>query len=247
MQVVILCGGKGTRLSEYTEEIPKPLVEIGNKPILHHLMELYAYSGHKDFILCLGYKGEKIKEYLKDTQKSKISGVLKNKVFHDNKDWNIEFVDTGEDTNKAQRLMKIKDRIKDNTFLLSYGDDLSDVDINKVTEFHKKSNKIVTLTAVPLISQFGIIEVNEKQEVVQFKEKPKLNHLINGGFYVMEKKVFNFIKPGYDLEKETFEDLAKQNQIAAFKHDGFWKSMNTLKDVIELNDLYNKGNAPWIK
>ncbi len=230
MQVVILCGGKGTRLSERTEEIPKPLVEIGDKPILYHLMNLYARSGHKDFILCLGYKGEKIEEYFKNK-----------------KDWNIEFVHTGETANKAERLMKIKDIIKDTTFLLSYGDDLSNVDVNKVIEFHKKANKIVTLTAVPLISQFGIIELNEKCEVTKFREKPKLDHFINGGFYVMEKKIFDYIKPGYDLEKETFEDLAKEGQIAAFKHNGFWKSMNTLKDVVELNELYNKGNAPWIK
>ncbi|MBN4049041.1 NTP transferase domain-containing protein [archaeon AH-315-M20] len=230
MQVVILCGGKGTRLSEYTEEIPKPLVEVGNKPILHHLMNFYASFGYKDFILCLGYKGEKIKDYFKD-----------------HKDLNIEFVETGENSNKAERLMKVKDKIKDNTFLLSYGDDLSDININEVIEFHKKNSKIVTLTAVPLISPFGIIEVNENQEVTQFKEKPKLNHLMNGGFYVMEKEIFNHIKEGYDLEKETFEEFAKQNQIVAFKHNGFWKSMNTLKDVIELNELYAKGNAPWIK
>ena len=143
--------------------------------------------------------------------------------------------------------MKVKDSIKDSTFLLSYGDDLSDVNINKVIEFHKKANKIVTLTAVPLISQFGIIELNDKCEVAKFMEKPKLDHFMNGGFYVMEKKVFDYIKPGYDLEKEAFEGLAKDKQIAAFKHNGFWKSMNTLKDVIELNELYKEGNAPWIK
>jgi len=230
MQVVILCGGKGTRLSEYTEEIPKPLVEVGNKPILYHLMELYVHAGHKDFILCLGYKGEKIEEYFKGKR-----------------EWNIKFMDTGENANKAERLMKVKDIIKGNTFLLSYGDDLSDVDINKVVDFHKKANKIVTLTAVPLISQFGVMEVNEKNEVTQFKEKPKLSYLMNGGFYVMEKKIFNYIKRGYDLEKKVFEDLIKEKQIAAFRHDGFWKSMNTLKDVIELNELYNEGKAPWTK
>jgi len=230
MQVVILCGGKGTRLSEYTEEIPKPLVEVGNKPILHHLMELYAHAGHKDFILCLGYKGEKIEEYFKD-----------------NRSWNIKFIDTGENSTKAERLMKVKNEIKENTFLLSYGDDLSDVDINKVVDFHKKTDKIVTLTAVPLISPFGIIELNKNNDVVQFKEKPKLSYLMNGGFYVVDKKIFDYIKPGYDLEKEVFEDLTKEKQIAAFRHNGFWKSMNTLKDVIELNELYNKGKAPWIK
>ena len=230
MQVVILCGGKGTRLSEYTEALPKPLVQIGNKPILHHLMSLYASFGHKEFILLVGYKGDKIKEYFKD-----------------NKEFNIKFVDSGEEVNKAQRLLDAKKLIKDNTFLMSYGDDLTDADINNVIDFHKKSKKIVTLTAVPLLSPFGIIEINKNDEVTSFKEKPKLNHWMNGGFYVMEKKIFNYIKPGFDLEKETFESLAKETQIVAFMHDGFWKSMNTLKDVIELNDMYREGKTPWIR
>ena len=230
MQVVILCGGKGTRLSEYTEEIPKPLVEVGDKPILDHLMHLYAKAGHKDFILCLGYKGEKIREYFKD-----------------NKDWNIDFVDTGENSNKAERLMKVRDKIKDDNFLLSYVDDLSDVDINKVIECHKEKNKIVTLTAVWIVSPFGILGINNNHEVTEFKEKPKLPNLMNGGFYVMKKEIFDYIKPGLDLEKETFEDLAKKRQIVYFEHNGFWKSMNTLKDVVELNELYKEGKAPWIK
>lgn len=230
MEVVILCGGKGTRLSEYTQSIPKPMIEIGGKPILLHLMEFYASLGHKDFTLCLGYKGKKIEEYFKNI-----------------KDWNINCIDTGENSNKAERLVKVKDKIKGSTFLVSYGDDVSDVNINEVIKFHNKKNKIVTLTAVPLMSPFGVIELNKKNEVISFKEKPELNHLINGGFYVMEKKIFDFIRKGYDLEKETFEKLAKQNQIVAFKHNGFWKSMNTLKDVMELNELYNIGSISWLK
>jgi len=173
MQVIILCGGKGTRLSEYTDEIPKPLIQIGDKPILYHLMSLYAKSGHQDFILCLGYKGGKIKEYFKDY-----------------KNWNIEFVDTGDDANKAERLMKVKGKIRENSFLLSYGDDLSDVDINKVIGLHKEKNKTVTLTAVPLLSPFGILKINNDHEVSEFNEKPKLNELMNGGFYVMKKRNF---------------------------------------------------------
>jgi|TARA_B100002003_G_C14029323_1_gene496212 glucose-1-phosphate cytidylyltransferase len=230
MQVVILCGGKGTRLSEYTEEIPKPLVEVGDKPIIHHLMSVYTHHGHKDFVLCLGYKGDKIKEHFKD-----------------NKEFDIEFIDTGENTNKAERLMKVKDKIKEDNFLLSYGDDLSDVDINQVIKLHNEKNKIVTLTAVRLQSPFGILEINNNLEVTEFKEKPILPNLMNGGFYVMKKEIFSSIKAGYDLEKETFKDLAKENQITAFKHDGFWKSMNTLKDVVELNEMFKKGNTPWIK
>ncbi len=230
MQAVILCGGKGTRLSEYTEALPKPLVQIGNKPILHHLMDLYSSFGHKDFILLIGYKGNRIREYFKD-----------------NKKFNIQFVDSGEEANKAQRLIDAKKLIKDDTFLMSYGDDLTDADINNVIEFHKKSKKVVTLTAVPLLSPFGIIEINENEEVTSFKEKPKLNHWMNGGFYVMDKKIFDYIKKGYDLEKEAFEALAKEKQIAAFMHDGFWKSMNTLKDVIELNDMFREGKTPWAR
>jgi glucose-1-phosphate cytidylyltransferase len=230
MEVVILCGGKGTRLSEYTQSIPKPMIEIGGKPILFHIMKFYAGFGHKDFILCLGYKGGAIQKYFKEI-----------------KGWNIKFVNTGEDSNKAERLLKVKDKIKGDIFLVSYGDDLSNVNIKEVINFHNKKNKVVTLTAVPFISPFGILELNEKNEVISFKEKPKLNHFINGGFYVMKKEIYNFIKQGYDLEKETFEELAKQNQIVAFKHTGFWKSMNTLKDVIELNELYERGNAPWLR
>jgi len=230
MEVVILCGGKGTRLSEYTEQIPKPLIEIGGKPVLLHLMEMYNYFGFKDFVLCLGYKGEKIKEY-----------------FENNSLFNIEFVDTDIDSNKAERVMKIKSHIKGDDFFVAYGDDLSDVDINALLKFHYKNKKVVTLTAIDLMSQFGILEINEISEVTSFREKPKLDYLMNGGFYVFNKNIFDYIKKGYDLEKETFEDLAKKKLICAFYHKGFWKSMNTLKDVIELNDMFSRGIAPWIK
>ena len=230
MQVVILCGGKGTRVSEFTENIPKPLIKVGDKPILHHLIEYYASYGFKDFIFLLGYKGEQIRDYFKNIN-----------------DMNIQFVDTGENSNKAERLMKVKDIIKDDTFFLSYGDDLSDVDIKKLFEFHNENKKIVTLTATSLVSPFGILEMNDNSEVVNFKEKPKLNHFMNGGFYVINKEIFRYIKQGYDLEKEVFEDLTKENKIIAFKHDGFWKSMNTLKDVVEFNELAKQEKIPWKK
>ncbi len=229
MQVVVLCGGKGTRLSEYTEEIPKPLIEIGSKPILWHLVQMYKGFGHKDFIFCLGYKGEKIKEF-----------------FNNEKDVNIKFADTGLETNKAERILKVKHLIKDDDFFVTYGDDLSDVNLSKLYQFHKKNKKIVTLTAVNLESPFGILEL-KNNEVIGFREKPKLSHFMNGGFYVFNKKIFNYVKKGYDLEKDVLRDAAKANQIAAFKHKGFWKSMNTLKDVIELNELYQKGHLKWLR
>ena len=229
MQVVILCGGEGTRLREYTEKIPKPLVEIGNKPILWHIMKYYSQHGFNDFVLCLGYKGEKIREY-----------------FNENKEnWNINFVDTGLDSNKAERIKKIKKFIKEDNFFVAYGDDLSDVGINKLLKFHKEKNKIVTLTTINPISQFGILEFNENDEIINFKEKPKLNHWINGGFFVFNKKIFDYLKEKWDLEKETFGQLAKERQICAFKHNGFWKCMNTFKDTLELNEIWKNKKAPW--
>jgi len=230
MQVVVLCGGKGTRLSEYTEQIPKPLIEVGGKPILLHIIEMYSKYGYNDFVLCLGYKGDKIRKYFENKQS-----------------FNIEFVDTGIDSNKADRIVKIKNYVKEDDFFVTYGDDLSDVDINALLKFHYKNKKIVTLTAIDLMSPFGILKVNKKWEITEFKEKPKLKYFMNGGFYVFNKKIFDYIKQGYDLEKETFEDLSKEKMICAFYHKGFWKSMNTLKDVMELNEMFAKGRMPWLK
>jgi len=230
MKVAILCGGKGTRLKELTEELPKPLVEIGGKPILWHIMKIYSNYGFNDFILCLGYKGEKIQEYFQSNNKE---------------NWNIEFIDTGQNTNKGERIKKIEPYIKENNFCVAYGDDVADVNIKDILDFHLKNNKIVTLTAVPLLSQFGIMEMNNNNEIIEFKEKPKLDHWINGGFFVFNKKIFSYIKPNYDLEKEAFEELVKEKQIQAFKHDGFWKCMNTFKDTMELNELWENNKAPW--
>lgn len=230
MQVVILCGGKGTRLSEYTEQIPKPLIEVGGKPVLLHIMEMYSHYGYKDFILCLGYKGGKIRQY-----------------FDGAGSFNIKFVETGIDANKAERIMKIKNYVEGDDFFVTYGDDLSDVNLNALLKFHQKNRKIVTLTAVDLVSPFGVLEINNRFEVTKFKEKPKLEYLMNGGFYVFNKKIFGHIKKGHDLEKGTFEELSKRKMIVAFRHKGFWKSMNTLKDVIELNEMAAEGKTPWIR
>jgi glucose-1-phosphate cytidylyltransferase len=227
MQVVILCGGKGTRLRPYTEDLPKAMIPIGEKPIVWHIMKTYSQHGHKDFILCLGHMGKKIREYFEK----------KNNI---EKDWHITFVDTGLDSTKGERLKKVRDLIKDDDFFVVYGDDLSDVDVNEVLNFHKKNNKIATLTAINPISQFGILEMNEN-EIISFKEKPKLEHWINGGYFVFNKKIFDYLKDGWDLEKETFEQLVKERQINAFKHDGFWMTMNTFKDIIELKELWDKG------
>ncbi|MBU0929977.1 MAG: NTP transferase domain-containing protein [Nanoarchaeota archaeon] len=229
MKVVILCGGEGMRLRELTESIPKPLIEIGDKPILWYILKMYSHYGFNDFILCLGYKKDKIIEYFKDNK----SG------------WNIEFVDTGEGSTKSARLLKIKKYIQDEEFFVSYGDDVSDVNIKNLLEYHKKNKKIVTLTAIHPTINYGIIELDENNMIKMFKEKPKLDHWINGGFFVFNRKIFDYIKEGYELEKEVFENLTKEKQICAFKHDGFWKSMNTFKDYQDLNNMFKSGNTPW--
>ena len=228
MKVVIFCGGKGTRLSEMTDELPKPMIKIGDRPILWHLMKLYKHYGHNEFILLLGYRKKAIEDYFR------------------NSEFNITFLDTGEESNKGERLKMAKKLMgNDEDFLLSYGDDLTDANINKVIEHHKKHGKIVTLTAVRLMSQFGIITTDKDGLVTDFLEKPVLDHLINGGFYVINRKIFNYIKKGYDLEREAFTDLARERQIASYKHSGFWKSMNTLKDFIEFNELW-KTDRKWV-
>ncbi len=229
MKTVILCGGEGTRLREYTEAIPKPLVDVGGKPIIWHIMKIYSHYGFNDFVLCLGYKGEKIRQFFAN---------------NNSEGWKIEFVDTGEKSNKAERLMQVQHLIKDEIFLLAYGDDVSDVDIRKVIDFHMQYGKTVTLTAVNPESQFGVLNL-DGDKVAGFVEKPKLGVWINGGFFVMDKSIFKYLKKGNELEDQTFKELALKGEVMAYRHSGFWKCMNVFKDVMELNDLWGKGKASW--
>lgn len=230
MKVVIFCGGKGIRLKELTEELPKPLVEIGNMPVLWHIMKIYSSYGFNNFILCLGYKGEKIKDYFSRNNP---------------KEWNLILVDTEENSTKAERLKKVKEIINEDDFLVAYGDDVSNVNIKELIEFHKKHRKIVTITAVQLNNPYGTVEINKDNTIKEFKEKPLMKEWINGGFMIFNKKIFDYIAEGDELEKEVFEKLVKNNEISAFKHKGFWKSMNTLKDNEELNELWKNGKAEW--
>ena len=227
MQVVILCGGKGTRMYPSTEELPKPLIHVGDRPILWHIMKLYSKHGHKDFILLLGFKGNMIKEYF-------------NKPENIEADWDIKFLDTGLDTRKGERIRMAKDSITGDKFLLAYGDDLCNVNINDVIKFHEKNGKTVTLTSVKLLSNFGIVEMDDNGTVKQFREKPVLDHWISGGYLVLNKEVIDHIKPGMD-ETDAFEALAAEGRVQAFRHDGFWKTMNTIKDMQDLNDMWKKG------
>lgn len=229
MKVVILCGGKGIRFHEQTKYIPKPLLKIGDKPILWHIMKYYSVFGYKDFILCLGYQGDKIRQYFQTGHK----------------EWEIKFVDTGQDASKATRVKKIQPCINEENFFVAYGDDLSNVDLNRLLDYHLKHKRVVTLTAVNPYSQFGILELAKEGVITNFHEKPRLEHWINGGFFIFNREIFNYLQPNQDLEKDVFRNLAQKGEIIAYRHRGFWGCMNTYKDNLQLNELWKKKEASW--
>ena len=222
MKVVLLAGGFGTRLSEYTRTIPKPMIDIDGKPLLLHIMKFYAKHGFKNFYIALGYKGEMIKKFF-------------NKKFFD---WNINFIETGKSTMTGGRLKRLKKYIGKETFMMTYGDGLSNVNLKKLLRFHKKNKKLVTLTAVRPPARFGAIKIKGKY-VSYFKEKSKLDEgWINGGFFVMEPKFLEFIKSDKTyLEREPLEQVTKKKQLAAFKHEGFWQCMDTKRDKDNLSKI----------
>lgn len=231
--VVILCGGKGTRMSPSAEEIPKPMLAIGGQPLLWHLLKRYSHFGHHRFILCVGHLAEKIIAYFINPE-------------HREEQWQIDYVFTGGEATKSQRLLAAQKYITSDHFLVSYGDDLSAVDINQLVDFHLSTQRVATLTSVPLYSDFGVIEINDQHEVHSFREKPRIEpYWINGGFFVFDRKIFDYLSKG-ELEKEVFESLAAEKQLAAFRFDGFWKGMNTNKDHQEFNQLFDSGKAPWV-
>ena len=253
MQTVILCGGKGTRLAGETEYKPKPLVEIGGKPILWHVMKGYSHQGFNDFILCLGYKGNMIKEYflnLEHMSNDFILDLKKNEKMslsdHHKLDGKIIFADTGQETMTGSRVAKIESYLKnDNDFFLTYGDGVSDVDLHKLYEHHKQMGKVATITTVSPTYRFGLVE-SEGGLVKKFDEKPDMKDLVNGGFMVCNKKIFNYLSKEGDciLEQEPLKKLVKEGQLAAYRHKGFWQCMDNQKEVNELNEIWEKG-APW--
>lgn len=251
MKTVILCGGKGTRLREETEFKPKPLVEIGGKPILWHIMKLYAHYGHKDFILCLGYKGHKIKEYFLKHRAMFSDFTLDlgqgKEEYHDNKsdDFKITFAETGEETNTGGRIKKIQKYINDDNFFLTYGDGVANVNIKELLEHHLAKGKIATLTSIQPMSRFGVLEADENHSVQSFKEKPKLDGWINAGFFVLNRKVFDYLDENCVFEQDPLKNLAKEGQLTAFKHNGLWECMDTYRDYEFLNSLWKQGKAFW--
>lgn len=252
MKAVILAGGFGTRISEETSRRPKPMVEIGGKPILWHIMKIYSAHGINDFIICLGYKGYVIKEYFANyfLHMSDITMDLTNNQMQVHKNfsepWKVTLVDTGVHTMTGGRLKKISRHIDDDEFCFTYGDGVSNVNITKLIEFHRKHGKDATLTAVKPPGRFGVLDVH-KNLITNFKEKPSDDgSWISGGFFVLSSEIFDMIQ-GDDTswEREPMEKLASDGNLAAFKHDGFWQPMDTLRDQVLLEKLWKEGNAPW--
>ena len=254
MKVVILCGGMGARLREETEFRPKPMVKIGSKPILWHIMKHYAHFGFKEFVLCLGYKGEVIKEYfyhymLHSNDVTLKLGKDRQVTIHENsetEDWEITLVDTGESSLKGARISKIRKYVDDD-FMVTYGDGVSDVDIGALVDFHKKHGKIATVTGVSPRSSFGEIKVQDGK-VLQFIEKPKIAEgLINGGFFVFQKQFFDYVTPDDDCDFEIgpLEKLTTEGELMVYPHKGGWACMDTFRDTQHLNKLWNNDQAFW--
>ena len=232
MKVIILAGGFGTRLSEYTNTIPKPMIQVGNKPILHHIMQFYANFGHTDFYVALGYKGEVIKKYFSNIDS----------------DWNINLIDTGSNSMTGGRVKRLQKFIGKETFMLTYGDGLSDININNLISFHKNHGKMVTISAVRPPARFGALKLKDS-EVVSFKEKSQLTESwINGGFFVMEPDFFEMLSSDETvLEKEPLEKAVSMKELVAFRHEGFWQCMDHKLDKDLLDEMCSKKEAPWLK
>jgi glucose-1-phosphate cytidylyltransferase len=254
MKVVLLAGGYGTRLSEETNLIPKPMVEIAGHPVLWHIMKTYSHWGFNEFIVLTGYKSHVIKDYFLNyyTRYSDITVDMANNAVeihrHRNEPWKVTMLYTGPDTMTGGRLLRAKDFIGKERFMLTYGDGVSDVDIPALLEFHENSGKHVTMTSVRPTGRFGALAIDEGGSITSFKEKPEgEGDWINGGFFVMESAVFEYLTEGDTtfLERQPLERLADDRQLTAYKHTGFWRCMDTLKDKNDLTALWTQGTAPW--
>lgn len=251
-KVVILCGGIGTRLKEETEYKPKPLVEIGGLPILYHIMKIYSHYCFKDFILCLGYKGNMIRDYLlkHEYYTKDFTFNLKNKNIEihnkeEENDLSITFVDTGSETNTGGRIKRIEKYINTENFLATYGDGVADINIKNLYQYHLNHGRIATLTGLRPTSKYGIVEINNKDIITTFKEKPQMKEWISGGFFVFNRKIFDYLDENCVLEREPFQRLAQEGQFGVFRHNGFWGCMDTYKDAMWLNELWVNNEAKW--
>ena len=255
MKVAILCGGKGTRLQEKTTEIPKPLVEIGGRPILWHIMKIYSHFGFNDFVILLGYKGEKIKEYFVDGDlwrrqnfSLSMSPGCKPKLeylYQGSEEWRITFVDTGQETNTGGRIKRAEPYIDDETFMVTYGDGVADIDLAALLRCHRMHGKTATLTAVCPQSQFGIVQLDDDGVVREFVEKPPMKEWVNGGFFVFDREIFRYLDEDSVLEQSPLRGLAEEGEIVAYRHSGFWNCMDTYKDAVVLDNLWATKQARW--
>jgi glucose-1-phosphate cytidylyltransferase len=253
MKVLLLAGGFGSRLSEETSLKPKPMVEIGGKPILWHIMKTYSSFGFNEFIILCGYKGYVIKEYFSNYYRhlSDMTIDLANNdvTYHKNsaEPWKVTLVDTGINSMTGGRIKRVKEYVGEETFMLTYGDGLSDININELVKFHNSHEGAITMSAVQPDGRFGSLQIDEKEQVINFTEKPKGDGAwINGGFFVCDSKVFDYLEDDATIfEKKPLENLANDGELFSFKHKGFWKPMDMLRDKIELEELWNSGKAPW--
>ncbi|MDX1947660.1 MAG: glucose-1-phosphate cytidylyltransferase [Pirellulaceae bacterium] len=253
-KVVILCGGLGTRMREETEFRPKPMVDIGGRPILWHIMRQYGHFGFNEFVLCLGYKGHMIKEYFLNyeamTSDFTISLGDRQQVAyhgpHPEQRFRVTLADTGDNTMTGGRIQAIEQYVDGDTFLVTYGDGLADVNIGAVLRFHREHGKIATVTAVRPISRYGLLTVADDGQVTDFAEKPNLEGWINAGFFVFQREIFRYLSGNQCvLEREPLERLCREGQLAAFRHEGYFYAMDTYREYKHLNDIWTAGRAPW--
>jgi glucose-1-phosphate cytidylyltransferase len=255
MKTVILCGGRGLRISEHGISLPKALIEIGGRPVLWHILKLYAHYGLKDFILCLGFLGGEIKRYFLEhhwlytdlTLEMNRTGDYKLRKHKANgEDWRITFAETGLDTNTGGRLKRIQDYIDDDEeFCATYGDGLADIDLRALIRFHAEHGRLATLTAVNPRSTFGLLKLDEAGAVTEFQEKPVIAEWVNGGFFVFNRRIFDYLDQDAVLEREPLERLARERQLMAYRHTSFWKCLDTYKDHVEFNQMWDAGRVPW--
>jgi glucose-1-phosphate cytidylyltransferase len=229
--VAILCGGRGTRLQEHTQLIPKPLVEIGGHPIVWHVIQIYAVQGFRDFVLCTGYRGELVEEFAAATAWPE--------------DVTVRCVDTGLDTPTGGRLHRVRDKLGEGTACVTYADGVADVDLAGLLDFHAEHRALATMTVVRPELQFGVTRLDGDGRVLGFEEKPRSAEWINGGFFCLEPAAFDYLEPDSVLERAPLESLAAGGQLRAYRHTGFWECMDTYKDAVQLNDLWEEGEAPW--
>jgi glucose-1-phosphate cytidylyltransferase len=231
LDVVILCGGRGTRLQEGTQSIPKPLVEIGGRPILWHVIQIYAAQGFRRFLLCTGYKGELIQRFVESAPWP--PGIV------------VECLDTGVETPTGGRVHRVRGDLADGTFCVTYADGVADVDLQELVGSHRRHGRLATMTVVRPELPFGITELDGDNRVLGFHEKPRSDHWVNGGFFCFEPGVFDYLTDSSVLEREPLEGLADDGQLHAYRHTGFWECMDTYKDAVQLNDLWSQENPPW--